>query len=129
MLPTCPSTLGDYPNSWGSATQKFSSSFHDKSHAKKKEKMFPSHNPHVQKFHAKKSRPKNIPQPKPIWPKIVHNQKSCTQKGQCPTTKKKKKKKKKKKHTHTHIHNGPIKNFTTIKIFHISIHNYQIFFP
>ena len=31
----CSSTLEDYLDSWGFAKQKFSSSFHDKSHAKK----------------------------------------------------------------------------------------------
>ena len=59
---------------------------------------------------------KKFPQPKPICPKIVHNQKSCTQKGQCSTTTK---------------NQCPTQNFSTIKIFHMSIHNYQIifFFP
>ena len=33
--PTCSSKFGDYLDSWGSATRKFSSLFHDKSHAKK----------------------------------------------------------------------------------------------
>ena len=62
------------------------------SHVKEK---FPSRNPHAQKFHTRTKNPcqKKFPQPKPTLPKLVHNQKSCAQKGQFPTNKKKKKKK------------------------------------
>ena len=63
----------------------------ENSHVKEK---FSNRNPCVQKFHTRTKNPcqKKFPQPKPTWPKIVHNQKSCTQKGQCPTTTQKKKK-------------------------------------
>ena len=61
----------------------------ENSHVKEK---FSSRNPRVQKFHTRTKNPcqKKFPQPKPTLPKLVHNQKSCAQKGQFPTNKKKK---------------------------------------
>ena len=63
-----------------------------KKHSHVKEK-FSNRNPCVQKFHTRTKNPcqKKFPQPKPTLPKLVHNQKSCAQKGQFPTNKKNKK--------------------------------------
>ena len=67
-FPICSSTFGDYLNFWGSATQKFSPSFHIKNHMPKKKKtLIPSQNmPTKISFHTNKKFP---------WPKIMHRKK------------------------------------------------------
>ena len=72
----------------------------------------------------KKSRvQKNFHNQNPHDQKLFTTKKHVPKKGQCPTTHTQTKKQKKKKKQ------CPTKNFTTIKIFHMDIYNYQIFFP
>ena len=100
-FPICSSTFGDYLNFWGSATQKFSPSFHIKNHMPKKKKL---------SFQAKTCQQKSHSIPT----KSSHDQKSCTEKKSMSQKTKTKK-------------SMPHENFTTIKIFPITMHNYQNF--
>ena len=56
----CSSTLEDYLDSWGFAKQKFSSSFHDKSHAKKNKINKSQAATHMSKNFIPKKKKKNL---------------------------------------------------------------------
>ena len=105
MLPTCPSTLGDYPNSWGSATQKFSSSFHDKSQPKKKKKKCSQAATHMSKNSMQKNHVQKISHKQnPYDQKLFTTKNHAPKKVNAPPQKKKKKKKNTHTNTHTHTH-------------------------
>ena len=65
----CSSTLEDYLDSWGFAKQKFSSSFHDKSHAKKNKINKSQAATHMSKNSIPKKKKKNL------FPFLFHSKK------------------------------------------------------